>query len=54
MAFVGRFKLKPFRAIVEPGLEFFVVNFPPADDKIEIVGRGGFRWTDFQIARCVE
>jgi hypothetical protein len=54
MAFIGRFKLKPFRTIVESGLEFFVVDFPPADDKIEIVGRGSFRRGDFQIAPCVE
>ncbi|MGH7596828.1 MAG: hypothetical protein ACREOI_10780 [bacterium] len=54
MAFVGRFKLEPFRTIVESGLEFFVVDFPPADDKIEIVGRGSFRGNNFQISRCVE
>jgi hypothetical protein len=37
MALAGRVKLEPFRTIVESGSEFFVVDFPPADDKIEIV-----------------
>src|SRR5262245_59508345 len=31
MAGAGRIKLKPFRAILESGLEFFVTDFPLAD-----------------------
>jgi hypothetical protein len=50
MAGAGRIKLKPLCAIVESCLEFFVADFPLADEKIEIVVRGSFRWNNFQIA----
>jgi hypothetical protein len=50
MAGAGRIKLKPFRTIIESCLEFFVADFPLADEKIEIIVRGGFRRNDFQIA----
>src|SRR5262245_51238645 len=50
MAGACRIKLEPFRAIIEPRLEFFVADFPLADEKIEIVIRGSFRRNNIQIA----
>jgi len=50
MAGAGRIKLKPFRAIVEPCLEFSVPDFPITDEEIEIVVRGSFGRNNFQIA----
>ena len=50
MAVAHRVEFNPFRAIVESCLEFFVADFPIADEKIEIVVRGSFRRNNFEIA----
>ena len=47
MTLAGRLELKPLGTLVQTGFKFLVMDFPVADEKIEILVRRGCRSNDF-------